>query len=180
MKQPILTTERMILRPFELSDANDVQRLAGAREIADTTLTIPHPYEDGMAEEWIKTHKPQFELGKLVNFALTGIEGGLLMGAIGLTINKTHNNAEMGYWVGKPFWNGGYCTEAAAAVMQYAFSELELNRVFANYVSRNSASGRIMEKIGMKYEGMMPKHVLNNGVYEDLILYGIVRSDWEK
>ena len=65
MKQrPTLHTQRLILRPFEIADARDVQRLAGDRAIADTTLNIPHPYEDGMAEQWIATHQPQFEAGE--------------------------------------------------------------------------------------------------------------------
>ncbi len=65
-----IETKRLLLRSFELSDAKDVQRLAGDRAIADTTLNIPHPYEDGMAEEWISVHRLKFEAGELSNFAI--------------------------------------------------------------------------------------------------------------
>lgn len=177
MKQTTITTERLILRPFTVDDAADVQRLAGEKEIADTTLNIPHPYEDGIAEAWIATHEPDFKAGRLANFAITKKDTGELIGAIGLTINKRFNHAEMGYWVGKPYWNGGYATEAARAIITYAFEELELHRVHAHYMTRNAASGRVMEKAGMVREGLLREHVLNGGVYEDIICYGIVRDE---
>jgi RimJ/RimL family protein N-acetyltransferase len=67
---PTLTTPRLNLRPFSLADAPDVQRLAGSREVASTTLNIPHPYADGMAEPWIATHQEQYERGACVTFAI--------------------------------------------------------------------------------------------------------------
>ena len=70
LKQAVLKSDRLILRPFELADASDVQRLAGNWTIADTTLNIPHPYEDGMAEEWISTHKEKLETGGLATYAI--------------------------------------------------------------------------------------------------------------
>ena len=122
--QPVLVTERLVLRPFDVSDAADVQRLAGEWEIADTTLNIPHPYEDGMAEEWIATHKPRFEEGKLCNFAITIRDAGDLAGAMGLVITPRFDHAELGYWIGKPYWNRGFCTEAGSAVIGYGFGRL--------------------------------------------------------
>lgn len=180
MEQPKLNTERLILRPFELSDAKDVKRLAGEYEIADTTILIPHPYEDGMAEEWISTHKPKFEAGEIVNFAITLQDSGDLIGAIGLVINKIHNHAELGYWIGKPFWSKGYCTEAARAILKFGFTDLNLNRIHAHYMTRNAASGTIMKKIGMTREGLMRQHIKKWDKYEDIVLYGILKSDWEK
>ncbi len=103
-ESPEIKTERLLLRPFELSDADDIQRLAGDKAIADTTLNIPHPYEDGMAEEWIATHRPKFEAGELVNFAIVSKASNELMGAIGLIIVPQFERAELGYWIGKPFW----------------------------------------------------------------------------
>ncbi len=180
MERPTLHTERLTLRPFTLADAPDVQRLAGETAIADTTLNIPHPYEDGMAEEWINTHKPKFDKGEQVNFAITLTATGELIGAIGLVLNKVHNHAEMGYWTGVPYWSKGYCSEAAKGVLKYAFEELSLHRVHAHYIKRNPASGRVMEKIGMTHEGILRGHVVNKGVYEDMVCYGILKKDWLK
>lgn len=116
-ERPTLETTRLILRPFTLADASDVQRLAGARAIASTTLNIPHPYEDGLAEQWIQTHQERYEKGELVNFALVLRTGHTFLGAMGLQLNPHHARAELGYWIGLPFWNQGYCTEAARAVV---------------------------------------------------------------
>lgn len=141
-----IETARLLLRPFEMSDAPDVQRLAGDIAIADTTLTVPHPYLDGMAEQWIATHAPKFEAGELVNFAIVERQHGELVGAIGLTLETAFDRAELGYWVGRPYWGLGYCTEAAASVVRYGFKRLGLNRIHARYVQRNPASGRVMQK----------------------------------
>lgn len=181
MKQiPALKTRRLILRPFELSDARDVQRLAGARAIADTTLNIPHPYEDGMAEEWISTHQQRFEAGELVTLAVTMRDEGQLIGAIGLTVALQFDRAELGYWIGKPYWRQGYCTEAGVAILLYGFEELSLNRVHASHLTRNPASGRVMQKLGMIHEGTARQHTKKWDKFEDIELYGILKSEWGK
>lgn len=179
-EQPVLETRRLILRPFAASDAADVQRLAGDREIADTTLNIPHPYEDGMAEEWIATHRPRFEEGKLCNFAITLRDSGDLIGAMGLVITRRFDHAELGYWMGKPYWGKGFCTEAGRAVIEYGFTHLGLHRIHASYMARNPASGRVMRKLGMKQEGVLRGHVKKWDKYEDLILFAIVKPEWEQ
>jgi len=79
-----------------------------------------------MAEEWIKTHQEAFDKGEAVTFAITLKPDGMLIGAIGIHINKTNRLGEMGYWIGKPYWNQGYCTEAAKEVVRYAFEVLDL------------------------------------------------------
>ena len=84
---PTIETERLILRPFNLNDAADVMRLAGDRDIADTTLNIPHPYEPGMAEQWISMHGEDFDQGRGVTLALALREDGRLVGAISLNGN---------------------------------------------------------------------------------------------
>ena len=161
-----------------MSDAPAVQKVAGARQIADTTLNIPHPYEDGMAEDWIATHQPEFDAGRLVNFAITLAGDGQLIGAVGLGLNHEFDRAELGYWIGLPFWNRGFCTEAVHQVIDYGFSEIGLNRIHAHYLARNPASGRVMEKVGMVREGIARQHVKKWGVPEDIVLYGILRSEW--
>lgn len=171
--------ERLVLRPFKLADAPDVQRLAGAREIAATTLNIPHPYEDGVAEAWISKHQETFDQGKGVTLAITFRTNGRLIGAISLMDIRSKHQAELGYWIGKPYWNQGYCTEAARAMLRYGFQVLELQRIHACHLSRNPASGRVMQKLGMQHEGRRRQHVVKWGEMDDLELYGILRSEWD-
>jgi len=175
--QPTLFSERLLLRPFTLADAPDVQRLAGDRAIAYTTQNIPHPYEDGMAETWIGSHREQFEKGQFVTFAIA-LGDGTLIGAIGLHLHQAHERAELGYWIGKPYWGQGYCTEAAQAVLQYGFETLGLNRIHARHLTRNPASGRVMFKIGMRHEGSLRQHAKKWGVFEDIEVYGILRDEY--
>lgn len=178
--QPTLETERLILRPFRLDDAKRVQLLAGRREVASTTLNIPHPYKDGMAEHWISTHESVYQEGRGAPFAVTLKTDGELIGAVSLMNMSTSNHAELGFWIGVPYWNLGYCTEAGEAILRYGFMERELNRIHACYLSCNPASGRVLEKLGMTPEGTLRQHVLKWGVYEDLELKGILRIDWER
>ncbi len=177
LRDPVVHTERLTLRPFTIADAPQVQHLAGERDIASTTLIIPHPYEDGMAEAWIGTHQADFAAGRSVILAITSRTEGTLMGSVGLIREPEHNRAELGYWIGKPFWNRGYASEAAKAMLDYAFGTLKLHRVYAYHYSRNPASGRVLQKIGMIHEGRLRQHTLKWGVFEDDDLYGILRSD---
>lgn len=175
--QPTLHTKRLTLRPFTLADAPEVQRLAGDRVVASQTLSIPHPYENGMAEDWIRTHPKEFAAGRAAIFALT-LADFTLCGAIGLGILTAYRLAELGYWLGQPYWGQGLATEAARAVLAYGFQELNLNRIQATHFSDNPASGRVMEKIGMAYEGCRPEHTYKWGEFKDIKLYGILRRDW--
>ena len=178
MTTPTIQTLRLTLRSFDAADASDVQRLAGVREIADTTLNIPHPYKDGMAEEWIASHRAEFEAGTNVVFAVVLRDNMQLIGAIGLTLDGSAKKGELGYWIGKSFWSRGYCTEAATAVLDYGFKALGLNRISARHFARNPASGRVMENIGMIVEGTARQDKIKWGNYEDLVLYGILRNEW--
>jgi len=179
-ERPTIETERLILRPFCLTDAPAVQKLAGDIEIARNTNAIPHPYEDGMAEEWIGTHQAKFEEGKLVNFANVLRETGQLIGAIGLVVAIEDDRAELGYWVGKPYWNSGYCTEAARAVLDYGFNVMGLNLINAHHMSRNAASGKVMQKIGMKHIATLPQWIKKWGEFVDLELCVILKSDFKR
>ncbi len=176
MTQPTLHTARLTLRPFELSDARVVQQLAGAPEVADTTMNVPHPYEDGMAEMWIDTHRLGFERGERLTAAIT-LAKDALVGSISLRFEPAHDRAELGYWIGLPHWNNGYATEAARALLAYGFDDHGVNRIYATHLTRNPASGRVMQKIGMQFEGVHRAHFRKNGLYEDVAQYAILRTD---
>jgi [ribosomal protein S5]-alanine N-acetyltransferase len=107
----------------------DVQRLAGDRSVAHTTLRIPHPYLDGAAEEWIAIHAPGFEEGR--------------------------------------------------ALIDYGFQSLDLNKICAHHFKRNPASGRVLQKLGMRLESEQAQHVKKWDRYEDIVLYGVLRAAWE-
>lgn len=175
---PKLKTKRLLLRGFQLSDAAAVQKLAGAHEVAEMTLNIPHPYENGMAEAWISTHQKEFETGLTVVFALTLHESHDLIGAMGLIITQRFNRAELGYWVGKPYWGQGFATEAAVEVLRYGFQILKLNKICATHMTSNPASGKVMQKIGMESEGLLKQHALKWDQYVDLATYGILAENW--
>lgn len=175
-----LETKRLLLRFFELSDAERVRELAGNKKIADTTLNIPHPYERGMAEEWMSSHQIKFESGESVHFAIVLKSTEELIGSIALIIDKGFNRGELGYWIGRDYWNRGYCTEAARAVLEYGFNQLLLHKITSSHFARNPASGRVLIKIGMKKEGFLKKHVIKENDYEDLVVLGILRKEWEE
>jgi RimJ/RimL family protein N-acetyltransferase len=177
--QPTLTTERLVIRPYTLADAPDVQRLAGEREIAATTIRIPHPYPDGAAEEWLSTHARGYESRDFVQFAVTRAEDGALAGGIGLELSTAHHCAELGYWIAVPYWGRGYATEAARAVVDYGFHALDLHRVEAHCFISNPASGRVLEKLGMSVEGELRERILKWGTYESLRYYAILRDEWK-
>jgi ribosomal-protein-alanine N-acetyltransferase len=176
-ERPILYTERLILRPHTIWDADDLQRLISDRDIASTTTNIPHPYTLEDAIEWLGKREESYERTGSPQFAITHKDG-YFIGGIGMTLHKEHENAELGYWIGKPYWEKGYCTEAAHAVVKYGFEMIGLNRIYATHFTRNPASGRVMQKIGMKYEGRMRQNVKKWDKFEDLELYSILKDEY--
>jgi RimJ/RimL family protein N-acetyltransferase len=175
---PTLYTERLILRAFDASDAPAVQRLAGDRLIAATTMNIPHPYDLAMAQEWIATHEDDWIQGRAAHFAIASRADGGLVGAVGLRLKTEHSTAELGYWIGKPYWGVGYATEAATAAVAFGFNDLRLNRIHAHHFGGNPASGRVLQKIGMQHEGCLRQHVRKWGAFEDVEEYGVIASEW--
>lgn len=176
---PKLHTDRLTLREFVPEDAPEVQRLVGDREVA-RTLPVPHPYEDGMAEEWIASHRPAFEAAQSVTLAADLREDDALIGCVSLLLNARDENAELGFWVGAPYWGRGYATEAAKEVLRHGFEDLGLHRVHASHLGNNPASGNVLQKAGMSYEGTRPEHFERWGEFHDDVLYGLLASDWRK
>jgi RimJ/RimL family protein N-acetyltransferase len=176
---PILRTLRLVLRPYSLADVNDLCRLAGAREVAATTLRIPHPYREQDAMEFVNTCLAEAARGSCTRFAITILDGGHLCGGIGLRIDPipAERNAELGFWLGVPYWGQGYATEAAQVVVRYAMTTLGLHRIYASHFAHNHASGRVLRKIGMRYEGRLRESVYKWGKFYDSDLYAMLASD---
>ncbi len=170
--QPVLTTERLTLRPFQSQDEMVVQELLQCKEIAAYTRSIEHPYPEGAAKLWMEKHPELWQSGKAVIFAICVTANDQLVGAVGLEINQQDENAELGYWIGQPHWGHGYCTEAAAKVVEFGFQHFGLHKIHAHHMKRNPASGRVLQKIGMQREGELRGHIKKWGVFEDVVFYG--------
>lgn len=172
-----LVTERLVLRSFQLADAQRVQSLANDKRIYNTTARVPFPYETEMAEQWIKSHDKLFDNRCSVNFAIVTKPEQLLIGTVGLEIDSNNKKAELGYWVGVDYWNQGYCTEAALECVKYGFQELGLIRIEGICMTKNIASEKVLKNIGMKREGVLRSYMLKNDISEDVYIYSVLNDD---
>lgn len=174
-----LETERLILRPLEMSDVNAIYELAGHPDIAATTLNIPHPYPKHAAGEFVQHTQRAWESGDMYTFAIVRKSEAGMIGCISLGIPRMQHRAEMGYWMGVPYWGQGYTSEAAQELIDFGFRVVGLQKIYAMHFVENTASGRVMQKVGMTYEGTLRQHTMKNGELIDLAMYSILRAEYE-
>ena len=175
---PLLRTERLVLREFTPEDAPELRQIAQAWEVARTMLHLPHPYDEGAAEEWIAGLRPMFESGTGTTFAIVLREGSTLLGTVSLYTSAPDGSGVLGFWIGLPYWNNGYAAEAVAEVVRYGFEERGLRRLRANHFGSNPASGRVLSKVGMVYQGTRSDYYQKWGATEDRVEYCLLESDW--
>ncbi len=180
---PVLTTERLILsRPVEGDMQHIIHYLDSDKIYSENTANMPYPYKEADAEFLIhEVVDKGFENETDFVFAIRNKENGLIMGLIGIHHwDKANQKAEIGYWLGKEFWNKGYVTEAMTEVLAFGFKVLNLNKMFANFFPHNPASGRVMEKSGMKQEAVLKQEIYKNGKFLDFVRYSILKEDFKK
>jgi RimJ/RimL family protein N-acetyltransferase len=171
---PTLETARLRIRPYHETDVAELLPLIGTREVAATTLRIAHPYTEQDARDFLVMAQ---EPGKLW-LAISLRSDGRQIGGVGLRVDEPHQNAELGYWLGLPYWGLGYATEAGREMLRYGFEDLRLHRIFASHFKHNVASGRILLKLGMRHEGCQREQIRKWDRFVDLELYGLLRQDW--
>ena len=98
---------------------------------------------------------------------------------MGLKINQRFNRAELGYWIGFPFWGKGYATEAAQAMLKFGFEQLNLNKIYAVHTTENPNSGKVMQKNGMVREGELVDHYKKGNRYYTVIQYRMTKSEYQ-
>jgi [ribosomal protein S5]-alanine N-acetyltransferase len=172
---PTLNTARLRLRPYSEADIRELLPLIGTREVAATTLRIAHPYTEQDARDFLALAQ---EPGKIW-LAIALRSDDCQIGGIGLRIDSRHQHAELGYWLGIPYWGRGYATEAAREMLRYGFETLGLHRIYASHFKHNPASGRILLKLGMRYEGCQREHLQKWDQFVDSELYGMLRQEWQ-
>jgi [ribosomal protein S5]-alanine N-acetyltransferase len=189
---PRLYTPRLCLRAFTPADAPRVQELAGNPLVANRTLNVPHPYSDGAAEKWIMTHEFNAKAGRSWELAVTlagtrtpgreqdVTDTGHVVGTMSVTLRKDREEhcGELGYWIGVQYWNKGFATEAAHALLGFAFGKQGCERITARHFASNPASGRVMQKLGMTLEPSLCGVQQKNGELLEVIGYGISHEEW--
>jgi RimJ/RimL family protein N-acetyltransferase len=172
-------TERLIIRRFTLEDANSVYECCNDYEVIKTTLGLPWPYTKKIAESWISKLSEREEIGTSYEFAICFKENpNKVIGCISLMdINNNAKRAEMGYWVGRKYWKQGIATEAAKFMINYGFEFLGLNSIIARYFDINPASGKVMQKCGMKFVGIIREHEFRFDKYYNVGYYEILKAD---
>ena len=180
MMIPTLKGKLVNLRQLKRSDAAIFQRYANNRDVAYYLEALPSPYTMAEAYKWVKTTHSLARKKIGYGFGIEEIASGEIVGMIGLrNINTKDRNAEVGYWIGKPFWNRGYGGEALPLILRYAFKELRLRRLYAIVHSQNIASSKILEKTGFIREGIWRKASFKNNRWRDVYGYGILKSEFK-
>lgn len=180
IKQAVMETGRLMLRPLVLAHKEEIQKSACEREIADTMISLPHPYPDGEAERYISRKLIEREAGSSVTYIIEKKEEKGFCGIIELRdLDFEHSLGELSFWLAREAWGQGFMSEAVHIMVQYAFEELGLNRLYAYHMLRNPATGRVLEKNGFRQEGLLRQRVQKWGKYEDVALMAILKQDFK-
>lgn len=171
----VIQTPRLILRPFRHADLEDVLDYSADEEWS-RFLPVPFPYEREHAADFIAR---QTSLDRTVRPAWALVFEGVVIGGLNLALIAEHRLAELGFSVARRHWGRGLVPEAGRAVIDAAFEvDPELNRMRALADERNVASKRVLEKLGMRKEGVLRQNRINRGEFCDEAWFGILRSEW--
>lgn len=174
---PRLETGRLILRPVEEQDWAAIYEYTGDAETARYTTwdAAKHPDE---AKALVRFILKRYDENKPSNWAVVLKKEEKLIGTCGFTSARMeHKRAEIGYAFRRDCRNRGYATEAVAKTIEFGFNEIGLNRIEAFVDAGNTASQRVLEKCGMKYEGTLRKYIIKNGEYRDMKSYSILSEN---
>lgn len=177
----LIETDRLILRRFMYSDLDDmlehwislteVQKNYGEPVYTTIDETM------NLLDKWISSYDKE----DFYRWAIISKESGLNIGQIAFyKVNSKNQYVDVEYCIGKEYWGNGYATEALKGVINFVFNKMNFNRVQAFHRSKNITSGRVLEKAGMKYEGRLKQYVLHNGVFDDCIMYAILKEEWKQ
>ncbi len=175
---PVLTAERIILRKIVPDDCADMYSYSRMEEVTKYLLWYPHPDAD-YTYRYLKQLQEQYRNGEFTDWGIVLKNSGRMIGTCGFTsFDVPNNRGEIGYVLHPDFWGMGIAAEAAYAVMTFGFCKLNLNKIEAKYIIGNDQSRRVMEKCGMKFEGVLRQHMLIKGDYKDIGICSILKSEF--
>ena len=177
---PTLETKRLILRRMTMKDAQDIFEYSKDPEVALHVLWDAQK-DLSEAKEYCRFMMRRYRQDQPSSWGIIHKASGRLVGTIGyMEYREDHGSVEVGYSLARSLWNGGYMTEALSRVIAHTFETMDINRIEAQHELDNPSSGRVMEKCGMKKEGVLRQRLYNKGKYVDVALYAILHSDYMK
>jgi [ribosomal protein S5]-alanine N-acetyltransferase len=178
LRTPTLQTARLRLRPFTSADADALWALQSNARVLRYWDSPPWT-ETERAERFITASRQMAEEGTGARLAIDQLPDGAFLGWCSLSRwNADYRSAALGYCLGEETWGHGYATEAAHALLEWAFGALDLNRVQAETDTRNTASARVLEKLGFVREGTLREDCVVNGEVSDSWVYGLIEREW--
>ena len=176
-----LQTERLLLNFLSYKDIPKIIEYAANPKIADNLLSLPFPYFEEDAIFLINSANQSLKTGEAYKFAIRIKKEDKLefIGVVGLLLDINHNKAELGYWIGEPFWNKGLMSEALGKIIEFGFETLQLNKIIANHFLHNPASGKIMIKNRMIKEAEIKDHFKKGDKYLDIIQYRLTKEEYK-
>lgn len=177
MDLPILKTARLRLMSLHPQQHAKLAELGDDPMVAAYTASIPSPYTSEDAQTFIEHTIVAAERDENYVFGIH-LQTDELMGVINLRPSHRHRSGHLGYWIGANFRNHGFMTEAVQGIMLFAFQTLGLHRVHTSCLAVNVASARVLEKAGLKREGCSKQAFLKQGIFHDLLQFGVVGDEW--
>ena len=175
---PDLSTERLLLRKIRLNDAPDMFEYSKDPEVTKYLLWDPHPTVEH-TRNYIDYLQDRYRDGKYYDWAVILKSSGKMIGTCGFSsILPEHRSAEVGYVLNPAFRGQGIAGEALSAVLDFAFRKMALNRVEAKCVAENASSERVMQKVGMTFEGVARSALLVKGEFRNIKIYSMLRSEY--
>ena len=176
---PTLRTARLLLRPFTAADTDAIFALLSNPRVL-RYWDAPPWSEHAQAERFISMCKQMEQEGSGVRLAIERAADGAFIGwCLLVNWNPGFRSATLGYCLDEVVWGQGFATEATSALLQWTFGTLDLNRVQSDTDTRNTASARVLEKLGFVREGMLREDCIVNGDVSDSWVYGLLRREWK-
>lgn len=173
-----IATERLVLRKLETRDRVRLVQLANNWRVAKNLGTMPYPYTEAAADEWLSKQAELWASGKSRPLAIT-LDGELIGGTgVGIRPDRTDDAWELGYWLGEPYWNRGYASEAAVALRDHAFEVVKLDQIIAGHYADNHASGRVLTKLGFRYITEAQRYCLARGTNVRCLEMVLTKARW--
>ncbi len=171
-----LETQRLRLEPPSTGHLAECVALLGDPRVSRWLLRVPFPYPVTEGRDFLRRARRQLRSNAALNLWIIEKSSGRLVGGVGLRDpHPVHRSAELGYWIGQPFWGRGYATEATSALVRLGLGPMHLRRLEACVFRGNERSAHVLQKLGFRHEGTRRRAFLVQGRWVDDVMFGLLR-----